>query len=208
MRTKKDAVLIVETLKKEYIVGDGLNYIEPWHLLVAVRLSAQCTDKRVNMITPILFEKYKTLTELSKATIEEISAIIKPCGFFNSKARDISLASKMLVNEYNEVIPNNMDDLLKISGVGRKSANLILGDIYGLPAVVADTHCIRISNRMGFIKSKDPHKVEIALKKVLPPTESNDFCHRLVMHGRAVCTSRKAYCDKCCLENLCRKIGI
>ena len=207
MRTKKDTLEIVDLLKKEYVVGEcGLDFTEPWQLLVAVRLSAQCTDKRVNVVTPVLFEKYPSLKHLSLATVEEIGEVIRSCGFYNSKARDISLASKMLVDVYDSRIPDTMDELLSIPGVGRKSANLILGDIYGKPAIVADTHCIRISNRLGFIKSTNPYKVELALVKVVPPEESNNFCHRLVLHGREVCTARKAHCERCCLQEICRKI--
>ena len=207
MRTKKDTLEIVDLLKKEYVVGEcGLDFTEPWQLLEAVRLSAQCTDKRVNVVTPVLFEKYPSLKHLSLATVEEIGEVIRSCGFYNSKARDISLASKMLVDVYDSRIPDTMDELLSIPGVGRKSANLILGDIYGKPAIVADTHCIRISNRLGFIKSTNPYKVELALVKVVPPEESNNFCHRLVLHGREVCTARKAHCERCCLQEICRKI--
>lgn len=204
MRTKTDALKLVNLLKKEYVLSKcGLDFETAWQLMVAVRLSAQCTDKRVNMITPILFEKYPTLEALAAAGENAIAEIVKPCGFYRAKARDISLATNMLLDQFGGVVPDTMEALLSIPGVGRKSANLILGDIYGQPAVVADTHCIRISNRLGFIDSKDPVKVEMALRKVLPPEESNDFCHRLVLHGREICTARIAHCDLCCMRPLC-----
>ncbi|MDO5602724.1 MAG: endonuclease III [Oscillospiraceae bacterium] len=204
MRTKADAAKLVELLKGQYPLSQcGLSFENAWQLLVAVRLAAQCTDKRVNMITPILFEKYPTLQALAAAGEEAIAEIVKPCGFYHSKARDISLTANMLLEKYGGIVPDTMEELLKLPGVGRKSANLILGDIYGKPAVVADTHCIRLSNRLGFIDSKDPVKVETALRKVLPPEESNDFCHRLVLHGREVCTARTAHCDLCCLREMC-----
>ncbi len=212
MRTKADAAKIVEALKKEYPEGIcSLDYDcdSAWQLMVAVRLSAQCTDARVNVVTEILFKKYPTLQALAAAPVKDIEAIVKPCGLGPSKARDISAASKKVVEEYGGKVPSTMEELLALPGVGRKSANLILGDIYGVPGVViADTHCIRIANRLGFIKSKDPLKVENALRKVLPPEESNDYCHRCVLHGRAVCTARKAYCEKCCLAALCPKKGV
>lgn len=204
MRTKADAAKMVALLKQEYPLSRcGLSYENAWQLLVAVRLSAQCTDKRVNLITPILFKKYPTLKAMAAAGEEAIAEIVKPCGFYHSKARDIALACAMLLEKHNGRVPDTMEELLKLPGVGRKSANLILGDIYGQPAVVADTHCIRISNRLGFIASKDPVKVETALRKALPPEESNDFCHRLVLHGREICTARTAHCDLCCLQSMC-----
>lgn len=210
MRTKADAAKIVAALKKAYPVGIcSLDYTNAWQLMVSVRLSAQCTDARVNETTKILFAKYPTLQSLANAPTEDIEAIVKPCGLGHSKARDISAATKIVMEKYNGIVPDNMDELLALPGVGRKSANLILGDIYHVPGVViADTHCIRIANRLGFVSSKDPVKVEAALRKVLPPDESNDFCHRCVLHGRAVCTARKAHCDKCVLASLCPKIGI
>lgn len=205
MLTKKDTLKIIQLFKDEYPVSEcSLNYDDPWQLLVAVRLSAQCTDARVNVVIKKLFAKYPTLPTLAKASADDIESIVKPCGLGKSKARDIHLAANMLINDFNCVVPNNMSDLLKLPGVGRKSANLIMGDIYKQPAVVTDTHCIRIANRLGFVKSDIPFTVEKALWKVLPPEETSDFCHRCVMHGRAVCTARKAYCDKCCLSSVCR----
>lgn len=206
MRTKADTKQIVELLKQEYPVSEcSLTYNEAWQLLVSVRLSAQCTDARVNIVTKDLFARYPTLAALAAASAEEIEAIIRPCGLGKSKARDLCGMANMLMNEYGGKVPQAMEDLLRLPGVGRKSANLIRGDIFGLPAVVADTHCIRMANRIGFVTdTKDPVQVERALVKVLPPEESNNFCHRCVMHGRVVCTARKALCEQCCLREICR----
>ncbi len=204
MKTKKETAMIVEAMENEYPLAECfLDSENAWQLLVAVRLSAQCTDLRVNATTPALFAKFPSISALADADAAEIEAIVKPCGLGKSKARDINLCMKMLRDEFNCIVPDNMEDLLKLPGVGRKSANLILGDIFKKPAVVADTHCIRISNRLGFIKNTDPYKVELALKKVVAPEKQNDLCHRFVMHGRAVCTARKAYCEKCVLSEFC-----
>lgn len=207
MRTKADAREIVQRLKKAYPVGIcSLDYENAWQLMVSVRLSAQCTDARVNQVTDILFDKYPTLKDLADAPVADIEVIVKPCGLGHTKARDISAACQIVLNAYGGRVPDTMEKLLALPGVGRKSANLILGDIYHVPGVViADTHCIRIANRLGFVKSKDPRKVEDVLRKVLPPEESNDYCHRCVLHGRAVCTARKALCEQCVLEDLCPK---
>lgn len=205
MRTKKDTAEIVRRLKEMYPVSEcSLQYTDAWQLLVAVRLSAQCTDARVNIVTKELFAAYPTLEALAAAGAEAIEEIVRPCGLGRSKARDIYAAANMLLRDYGGAVPREMDELLKLPGVGRKSANLIRGDIYKLPAVVADTHCIRISNRIGYIDSADPLQVEKALAKVLPPEESSDYCHRMVMHGRAVCTARKALCGECALADICR----
>ena len=206
LRTKADTRLIVERLKKEYPVSEcSLAYDDAWQLLVSVRLSAQCTDARVNIVTKDLFAKYPTLEALAAAGPDAIEAIIKPCGQGKSKARDLAGMANMLLREYGGKVPQAMEDLLRLPGVGRKSANLIRGDIFHLPAVVADTHCIRMANRIGFVTdTTDPVQVERALVKVLPPEESNDFCHRCVMHGRVVCTARKALCEVCCLQDVCR----
>lgn len=206
MRTKADARTIVELLKQAYPLAEcSLTYDDAWQLLVSVRLSAQCTDARVNIVTAELFARYPTLEALAGAGAEAIEAIVKPCGLGKSKARDIAAMTRMLIDEYGGKVPQAMEDLLRLPGVGRKSANLIRGDIFGLPAVVADTHCIRMANRLGFVTDcTDPVKVERALVKVLPPEESNDFCHRCVLHGRAVCTARKAMCENCCLRAVCR----
>lgn len=209
MKNKKQAAEIVALLEQEYPISECfLDNDGAWQLLVAVRLSAQCTDLRVNATTPILFEKFPTVDALAEADVKEITEIVKPCGLGNSKARDIKRCMTMLRDEYDSIVPDNMEDLLKLPGVGRKSANLILGDVYGQPAIVADTHCIRLSNRIGFMKkndksSTDPVKVEMQLKKVIAPEKQNDFCHRLVEHGRAVCTARKPYCEKCVLAGVC-----
>ena len=183
----------------------ALHFQNAVELLIAVLLSAQCTDARVNIVTKDLFAKYPTLEALAAAGPDAIEAIIKPCGLGKSKARDLAGMANMLLREYGGKVPQAMEDLLRLPGVGRKSANLIRGDIFHLPAVVADTHCIRMANRIGFVTdTTDPVQVERALVKVLPPEESNDFCHRCVMHGRVVCTARKALCEVCCLQDVCR----
>ena len=195
---KKDIGELIERLKKEYPdSGCSLVYEEPWKLLVSVRLAAQCTDARVNEIVPKLYEKFPTMEAIATADVEEIEEIVRPCGLGRSKAKDIKY--------YGGVVPDNMEDLLKLPGVGRKSANLIVGDVYHKPAIVTDTHCIRLSNRLGLVKNeKDPKKVEDALWKLIPPEEGNGLCHRFVDHGREVCTARTApYCERCCLSDLC-----
>lgn len=210
--TKKQRTLeIIERLKKEYPdAACTLDYEEAWKLLVSVRLAAQCTDARVNVIVKGLFEKYPDVNALAEAEVSDIEAIVRPCGLGKSKARDISACMRMLRDEYDGRVPDDFDALLKLPGVGRKSANLIMGDVFGRPAIVTDTHCIRLSNRMGLVDGiKDPKKVEMALWKIIPPEEGSDFCHRLVIHGREVCTARtKPYCDKCCLADICPKKGI
>lgn len=206
MKTKKETALIVETLKGMYPVAPcGLNFEDGWQLMVAVRLAAQCTDARVNVVMAQLLQKYPSLQQLAAASADEIEEMVRSCGLGKSKAKDIHAACNMLLSEFGGVLPSTMDELLRLPGVGRKSANLILGDIYGLPAIVADTHCIRISNRIGFVNSKDPLKVEQALRKVVAPEEGNDLCHRFVLHGRAVCTARKAHCGECALAPLCNE---
>ncbi|MDL2218910.1 endonuclease III [Ruminococcaceae bacterium OttesenSCG-928-O06] len=210
MRTKADTVKIVQALKEAYPVDlCSLDYENAWQLMVAVRLSAQCTDARVNQITPVLFARYPTLAALAEANVEDIEEIVHSCGFYHSKARDIHAAAGIVLHQYGGLLPRTMEELLKLPGVGRKSANLILGDVYRVPGVViADTHCIRMANRLGFLKSRDPMKVETALRKVLPPEESNDFCHRCVLHGRAVCMARGPRCGACVLGPLCPKVGV
>ncbi len=211
MEKEELALEIVERLKAAYPDVDcTLEYDQAWKLLVSVRLAAQCTDARVNIVVQDLYAKYPTQQALAEAPVEAIEAIVRPCGLGPSKARDISACMKMLQNEYDGKVPDDFKALLKLPGVGRKSANLIMGDVYGQPAIVTDTHCIRLVNRMGLVDGiKEPKKVEMALWKLIPPEESNDFCHRLVEHGRAVCTARtKPYCDKCCLEDICVKAGI
>ncbi len=208
MTKKQLALAIIERLKQEYPQsGCSLEYDQAWKLLVSVRLAAQCTDARVNVVVEGLYEKYPDLNALADAPVEEIERIVRPCGLGNSKARDISACMKMLRDEYGGRVPDTMEELLKLPGVGRKSANLVMGDVYGKPAIVTDTHCIRLVNRMGLVNGiKEPGKVEKELWKIIPPEEGNDFCHRLVDHGRAVCTARtKPYCDKCCLQDICKK---
>ena len=211
MNKKKQALEIIERLKKEYPDADcTLDYDDAWKLLVSVRLAAQCTDARVNVVVQDLYAKFPTMEALAAADVNEIEEIVRPCGLGKSKARDISLCMKMLMEEYGGRVPDDFDALLKLPGVGRKSANLIMGDVFGKPAIVTDTHCIRLTNRMGLVVGiKEPKKVEMALWKIIPPEEGSDFCHRLVYHGRDVCTARtKPYCDKCCLVDICPKIGV
>ena len=210
MDRKKLALEIIERLKTEYPDAVcSLDYDQAWKLLVSVRLAAQCTDARVNQVVKGLFEKYPDVDALAEAPAEEIEKIVRPCGLGNSKARDISACMKMLKEEYGGKVPDQFEELLKLPGVGRKSANLIMGDVFGKPAIVTDTHCIRLTNRMGLVdQMKDPKKVEMELWKIIPPEEGSEFCHRLVWHGREVCTARtRPYCDKCCIKDICPKIG-
>ena len=206
MKSKQDILAIVEELKKLYPEAIcSLDYQKPHELLFATRLAAQCTDERVNKVTPGLYGRFPTLEALANADISEVEELIHSTGFFRAKARDIVAASRMLLDEYGGVVPDTMEDLLRLPGVGRKTANLILGDVYHKPGVVvADTHCIRLSGRLGLTDgTKDPAKVENQLRQVLPPEESNDFCHRLVLHGRAVCMARGPECANCTLRPWC-----
>ena len=207
MTKKQRAEKIIDLLENEYPLADcTLDYDEAWKLLVSVRLAAQCTDARVNVVVKDLFAKYPSPAALAAATPEEIEEIVKPCGLGKSKARDIHKCMTTLVEQYNGQVPDDFDKLLKLPGVGRKSANLIMGDVFGKPAIVTDTHCIRLTNRMGLVDGiKDPKKVEMALWKIITGEKGSDFCHRLVNHGREVCTARKAYCEKCCLQEVCKK---
>ena len=208
MRKKDRALEIIRRLKEKYPEAIcTLDYDDAWKLLVSVRLAAQCTDASVNEIVPLLYEKFPTIEAIADADVAEVEEIVRPCGLGKSKARDIVACMKMLRDVYDCKVPDTMEDLLKLPGVGRKSANLILGDVYGKPAIVTDTHAIRLSNRIGLVDNiKEPTKVEMALRKIVPPEEGNELCHRLVDHGRAVCTARTApYCDKCCLEDVCKK---
>lgn len=205
------ALEIIERLKKEYPdAGCTLDYDHAWKLLVSVRLAAQCTDARVNVVVEKLYEKYPDVEALASVEPEEIEAIVRPCGLGKSKARDISACMRILKDQYDGKVPEDFDALLKLPGVGRKSANLIMGDVFGKPAIVTDTHCIRLTNRMGLVDGiKEPKKVEMALWKIIPPEEGSDFCHRLVYHGRDVCTARtKPYCDRCVLADICAKNGV
>lgn len=211
MRKKQLALEIIERLKKEYPdAGCTLDYDHAWKLLVSVRLAAQCTDARVNVVVEDLYAKYPTVEALAEADVNDIEAIVRPCGLGRSKAKDISACMKILRDTYKGQVPDDFDQLLSLPGVGRKSANLIMGDVFGKPAIVTDTHCIRLVNRMGLVDNiKEPKKVEMALWKIIPPEEGSDFCHRLVYHGREVCTARTTpYCEKCCLEDICKKKGI
>ena len=207
MKKKDLALEVIKRLKKEYPdSGCSLEYNEAWKLLVSVRLAAQCTDARVNVVVQELYKKFPDVNALADAPVEEIEEIVRPCGLGKSKAKDISGCMRMLRDVYHGQVPDDFDALLSLPGVGRKSANLIMGDVFGKPAIVTDTHCIRLCDRVGLGKEKDPKKVEMALWKIIPPEEGNDFCHRLVDHGRAVCTARtKPYCDKCCLNDICGK---
>lgn len=209
MITREISDEIIARLEKEYPLADcTLGYNEAYELLVEVRLAAQCTDKRVNEVVPALFAKYPNAEAMAKADVEDVEKYIHSCGFYHGKARDIVAAAQMVVNEFGGKVPDNMDDLLRLPGVGRKSANLILGDVYHVPgAVVVDTHCIRLTNRIGYVDTKDPPKIETILRDILPPEKSSDFCHRMVLHGRAVCDSRKPLCEQCCLKDLCRYYG-
>lgn len=205
MRKQEIALLAVEALKKEYPDAIcSLTYTDPLQLLIATRLSAQCTDARVNMVTPALFERFPTVDDFANASVDEVAEYIKSCGLYKTKSKDIVELSKKLRDDFCGEVPDTIEELTTLPGVGRKTANLICGDIFGKPAVVVDTHCIRITTKLGLHKQTDPKKIEIELKKLLPPKESNDFCHRLVLHGRAVCTARSQKCAQCCMNGFCR----
>lgn len=205
-KKKKLALEVIQRLKKEYPDTQcSLNYKDAWQLLVSVRLAAQCTDARVNVVMVDLLKKYPDVAALAAASPEEIEAIVRPCGLGRSKARDIRACMKILHEKYHDMVPDNMKELLALPGVGRKSANLILGDVYGKPAIVTDTHCIRLCNLIGLVDDvKEPAKVEKALWEIIPPEEGNQLCHRFVDHGRAVCVARRPQCDQCCLAGICR----
>ncbi len=210
-KKKELALEIIDRLRSEYPDAEcSLDYDQAWKLLVSVRLAAQCTDERVNVVVEGLYEKYPDVNALADASVEDIESIVRPCGLGNSKAKDISACMKILRDEYGGNVPDTMEALLKLPGVGRKSANLIMGDVFGKPAIVTDTHCIRLTNRMGLVDGiTEPKKVEMALWEIIPPEEGSDFCHRLVYHGREVCTARTTpYCDKCCLNDICPKKGV
>lgn len=210
--TKEELTLeVIARLKKEYpLAVCTLDYNDAWKLLVSVRLAAQCTDARVNVVVKDLYAKFPDVDALANAPVEEIEAIVKPCGLGRSKARDISACMKMLRDQFDSRVPDDFDTLLSLPGVGRKSANLIMGDVFGKPAMVTDTHCIRLVNRIGIVEGiKEPKKVEMVLWKLVPPEEGSDFCHRLVYHGRDVCTARtKPHCERCCLSDICAKTGV
>ena len=209
-KTKKQklALEVIERLREEYPDAEcTLDYDQAWKLLIGVRLAAQCTDERGNVVVEKLYEKFPDVDALTDADVAEIEEIVRPCGLGKSKARDISACMKILKEQYGGQIPKTFDELLKLPGVGRKSANLIMGDVFGEPAIVTDTHCIRLVNRIGLVDGiKEPKKVEMELWKIIPPEEGSDFCHRLVYHGREVCTARtKPHCDRCCLADICAK---
>ena len=209
MTKKQIALNAVEALKKEYPDAIcSLVYTDPLQLLIATRLAAQCTDARVNIVTPALFERFKNAQDFASSNADEVAEYIKSCGLYKTKSKDIVEMAKMLVSDFGGEVPDNIDDLIKLPGSGRKTANLVCGDIFGKPAVVVDTHCIRITRRLGLHNLKDQKKIEFALRDLLPPDESNDFCHRLVLHGRAVCTARSAKCESCCMNSFCKKVDI
>lgn len=206
MTKKNIAISAVEALKLEYPDAIcSLTYTDPLQLLIATRLAAQCTDARVNMVTPELFERFKNAKDFANATYEEVAEYIKSCGLYKTKSRDLVELGKMLVSDYNGEVPDSLEELIKLPGIGRKTANLVMGDIFKQPAVVVDTHCIRITRRLGLHNEKNAKKIEFILRDLLPPDESSDFCHRIVLHGRAVCTARKAMCEKCCMNSFCKK---
>lgn len=207
MRTKAQVLEIVRRLEEAYPLAEcTLDYKKDYELLFSVRLAAQCTDARVNEITPALFARFPTLQSFAEANVAEVEEYVRSCGFYRAKARDIVGAAQMILRDFGGRVPDNMDDLLKLPGVGRKTANLILGDVYHVPgSTVVDTHCIRISNLLGLVDDlKDPVKIEMELRKILPPEHSSDFCHCIVLHGRAVCIARRPECERCCVRHLCR----
>lgn len=207
MRTQSQVNEIVTRLLAEYPEAEcTLDYEKPYELLFSVRLAAQCTDERVNKITPALFARFPTLESIAHADVEEVEKYVHSCGFFRAKARDIVACAKILLEKYNGEVPGTMEELTALPGVGRKTANLILGDVFHIPgSVVVDTHCIRLSNRIGLVDGlKEPEKIERELRKILPAENSSRFCHCLVLHGRAVCDARSPQCEKCCLRELCQ----
>ena len=208
--TKKEITLkAVEILKNRYPDAVcSLNYSDPFQLLVAVRLSAQCTDARVNIVTPALFSAFPTAAKMAEADVKDIENHIKSCGLYKTKAKDLKGIGQMLMENYGGQVPDTIEELTKLPGVGRKTANLVCGDIYGKPAVVTDTHFIRITNRLGLVSTKEPFKVEKEMRKLLPPDESNDFCHRAVLFGRDTCTAQRHKCETCFLNEICKKQGV
>lgn len=206
MTKQQIATMAVDSLEKEYPDAVcSLVYSDPLQLLIATRLAAQCTDARVNIVTPALFERFKSVEDFANADVTEVEEYIKSCGLYKTKAKDIVAMAKMLCDEFDGKVPDTIEQLTKLPGIGRKTANLVVGDIFGKPAVVVDTHCIRITKRLGLHSIKDAKKIEFILRDLLPPDKSNDFCHRLVLHGRAVCDARKPLCEKCCMKDFCKK---
>ena len=209
MTKKERAKKAEELLKAEYPDAIcSLNYSDPFQLLIATRLSAQCTDARVNIVTPALFSEFPTAEDMAKADLERVETLIQSCGLYKTKAKDLILIGQGITERFDGKVPDTIEQLITLSGVGRKTANLVVGDVYGKPAVVTDTHFIRIVNRLGLTETSEPFKVERELKLLLPSDESNNFCHRTVLHGRAVCTARKAFCSKCILNDICKKVGV
>lgn len=205
MTIKEKALKVCSELKKIYPLSEcSLTYTKPYELLIATRLSAQCTDARVNIVTKELFKKYPTLQSFADADLEELETCVRPCGFYKTKAKSIKEMAAQIISEHNSEVPDTMEKLTSLSGVGRKTANLILGDVYGQPAIVTDTHCIRITGRLGLTDNSDPYKVEKDLKAVIPEKEGSDFCHRLVNFGREICKSRKPLCSICTMNDICR----
>lgn len=209
MTKKERATTAVDLLEAAYPDAIcSLNYSDPFQLLIATRLSAQCTDARVNIVTPALFAAFPTAEAMAEAEVTEVEELIKTCGLYKTKARDLIGIGRGIVENFDGRVPDTIEELTTLPGVGRKTANLVVGDVYGKPAVVTDTHLIRLSGRLGLTNTRDPYKVECELKKLLPPDRSNDFCHRAVFHGRAVCTARKAYCENCVLNEICKKVNV
>ncbi len=209
MTKKERARQAVELLKSEYPDAIcSLDYSDPFQLLIATRLSAQCTDARVNLVTPALFAEFPTAESMAKAELSRVEELIKTCGLYKTKAKDLIGIGKGICEYFAGKVPDTIEELTSLPGVGRKTANLVVGDVYGKPAVVTDTHFIRIVNRIGLTEAKEPFKVEMELRRILPPEESNNFCHRTVLHGRAVCTARKAHCEKCVLIEICKKVKV
>lgn len=206
---KERALKAVEILKELYPEAIcSLTASNPFELLIAVRLSAQCTDARVNIVTPALFDRYKTIEDYAGADVKDIEKYIHSCGFYKSKAESIVGMAQRILSDFDGKVPDTIEELITLPGVGRKTANLIVGDIYGKPAIVVDTHCIRITNRIGLVAEKDPKKIEFALKKIIPAEEGSDFCHRLVLFGRDICSARKPLCDECKMREICKRVGV
>ncbi|MDE6752864.1 MAG: endonuclease III [Eubacterium sp.] len=209
MMKKERALKAVEILKELYPEAIcSLTASNPFELLIAVRLSAQCTDARVNIVTPALFDRYKTIEDYAGADVKDIEKYIHSCGFYKSKAESIVGMAQRILSDFDGKVPDTIEELITLPGVGRKTANLIVGDIYGKPAIVVDTHCIRITNRIGLVAEKDPKKIEFALKKIIPAEEGSDFCHRLVLFGRDICSARKPLCDECKMREICKRVGV
>ena len=204
MELKEKALLAVEALEKQYPDAVcSLVYERPYELLISTRLAAQCTDARVNIVTEVLFDKYRSLEDFANAELSDVESIVKSCGLYKTKAKDIIAMCKMLISDFDSTLPDTVEELTKLPGIGRKTANLVVGDIYHKPAVVCDTHCIRITNLLGLTMGKDPYKVEMQLRKILPMDRANDFCHRLVLHGRDTCVANRPKCTYCCMKDFC-----